>query len=57
MHIGGWTRAFTLATAATFLAQTVSWYLVQPYVRGITTSPLDEWPGALQPAQLSISPH
>jgi len=40
-----------------FLAQTVSWYLVQPYVRGVVTSPLDEWPGALQPSQLSISPH
>lgn len=40
-----------------FLAQTVSWYLVQPYVRGVTTSPLDEWPGALDPAGISISPH
>jgi len=40
-----------------FLAQTVSWYLVQPYVRGIVTSPLDEWPGGLAPAQLSIAPH
>lgn len=40
-----------------FLAQTVSWYLVQPYVRGVSTSALDEWPGALQPSALSISPH
>ena len=40
-----------------FLAQTVSWYLVQPYVRGIVTSPLDEWPGGLGPGQLSIAPH
>ena len=40
-----------------FLAQTVSWYLVQPYVRGVITSPLDEWPGALVPAQLTIAPH
>jgi oligopeptide transport system substrate-binding protein len=40
-----------------FLAQTVSWYLVQPYVRGVATSPLDEWPGALTPATLSIAPH
>jgi oligopeptide transport system substrate-binding protein len=40
-----------------FLAQTVSWYLVQPYVRGVTTSPVDEWPGALGPSHLSISPH
>jgi len=40
-----------------FLAQTVSWYLVQPYVRGMVTSPLDEWPGALDPVALSIAPH
>jgi oligopeptide transport system substrate-binding protein len=40
-----------------FLAQTVSWYLVQPYVRGLTKSPLDEWPGALDPGSLSIAPH
>jgi oligopeptide transport system substrate-binding protein len=40
-----------------FLAQTVSWYLVQPYVRGVATSPLDEWPGALRPSALSIAPH
>src|SRR5438552_3378906 len=41
----------------TFIAQTVSWYLVQPYVRGIVTSPLDEWPGGLTPTQISIAPH
>ena len=40
-----------------FLAQTVSWYLVQSYVRGVIASPIDEWPGALAPAQLSIAPH
>jgi len=40
-----------------FLAQTVSWYLVKPYVRGVVTSPLDEWPGALQAAGISIAPH
>ena len=40
-----------------FLAQTVGWYLTQPYVRGVTTSPVDEWPGALSPGQLSIAPH
>jgi oligopeptide transport system substrate-binding protein len=40
-----------------FLAQSVSWYLVRPYVRGITTSPVDQWPGALDPARISIAPH
>ncbi len=40
-----------------FLAQTASWYLVQPYVRGVATSPIDEWPGGLAPTQLSIAPH
>lgn len=40
-----------------FIAQTESWYLVEPYVRGMVTSPVDEWPGALAPAQLSIAPH
>ncbi len=40
-----------------FLAQTTSWYLSQSYVRGVTPSPVDEWPGALSPAQLSIAPH
>jgi oligopeptide transport system substrate-binding protein len=40
-----------------FLAQTVSWHLVPQYVRGITTSPVEEWPGALDPAQISIAPH
>jgi oligopeptide transport system substrate-binding protein len=40
-----------------FVAQTVSWNLVEPYVRGIVTSPVEEWPGAVAPAQLSIAPH
>jgi oligopeptide transport system substrate-binding protein len=40
-----------------FLAQTVSWYLVRPYVLGVTTSPLDEWPGATATGQLQIAPH
>jgi oligopeptide transport system substrate-binding protein len=40
-----------------FLAQTVSWYLVQPYVRGLVTSPMDEWAGALAPSAISIAPH
>ena len=40
-----------------FLAQTVSWHLVRPYVRGVVTSPVEEWPGALAPRQISIAPH
>jgi oligopeptide transport system substrate-binding protein len=40
-----------------FLAQPMSWYLVRPYVRGVTTSPVDEWPGALFPAQIYIAAH
>ena len=44
-------------TPVAFLAQSVSWHLVRPYVRGITSSPVEEWPGALYPLQLSIAPH
>ena len=40
-----------------FMAQSVSWYLLRSYVRGVVTSPVDEWPGALAPSQISIAPH
>lgn len=40
-----------------FLAQSVSWHLVRPYVRGIAPSPVEEWPGALSPLKLSLAPH
>jgi oligopeptide transport system substrate-binding protein len=40
-----------------FLAQTVNWNLVRPYVGGVTTTSVDEWPGALFPSQIYISPH
>ena len=40
-----------------FLAQTVSWYLVRPYVQGVTRTPVDEWPGATAPGKLAIAPH
>ena len=40
-----------------FLAKTVTWYLVQPYVRGLATSPMDEWAGSLAPSSISIAPH
>jgi oligopeptide transport system substrate-binding protein len=39
-----------------FLAQTVSWNLVQPYVKGITPTSIDEWPGVLFPSQIYIAP-
>lgn len=42
---------------AAFLAQSVNWHLVRPYVLGVTTSPLDEWPGALFPSQIYIGGH
>ena len=40
-----------------FLAQTVNWNLVRPYVGGVTTTSVDEWPGALFPSQIFITPH
>lgn len=40
-----------------FLAQTVNWHLLRQYVRGVTASPVDEWPGALNPTEISIAPH
>ena len=40
-----------------FLAQIVNWHLLRQYVRGITASPVDEWPGALNPTEISIAPH
>ena len=41
----------------TFLAQSVTWNLVPPYVRGFITSSVAEWPGALVPTQISVAPH
>ena len=43
-------------TPVAFLAQTVSWSLVRPYVKGITPTPIDEWPGAFFPTQIYIAP-
>jgi oligopeptide transport system substrate-binding protein len=40
-----------------FLAQSVNWYLVRPYVSGVTTSSADEWPGALFPGQIYVGSH
>jgi ABC-type oligopeptide transport system substrate-binding subunit len=40
-----------------FLAQPVGWNLVKPYVRGVTATSVDEWPGGLFPAQIYIAAH
>ncbi|HLZ95450.1 MAG TPA: ABC transporter substrate-binding protein, partial [Candidatus Dormibacteraeota bacterium] len=40
-----------------FLAQSVTWYLVQPYVHGVTASPVDDWPGELSLNQLYVANH
>jgi len=40
-----------------FLAQPVSWNLVKPWVSGVTTTPIDEWPGALFPSQIYMATH
>jgi hypothetical protein len=40
-----------------FLAQSMSWYLVREYVRGYSTTSVDEWPGALFPDRLYIANH
>ena len=42
---------------AAFLAQSLSWYLVHRYVRGGTTTSVDDWPGELFPSQLYIAGH
>jgi oligopeptide transport system substrate-binding protein len=39
-----------------FLAQTVNWNLLRPYVRGVTRTSVDEWPGALFPTRIYIAP-
>ena len=40
-----------------FLAQGVSWYLVQPWVHAATTSSVAEWPGQPAPEQIYITEH
>jgi len=42
---------------AALLAQNVSWYLVGGYVKGVTTTSIDEWPGAVFPSRIYISSH
>jgi len=40
-----------------FLAQSVSWYLVEPHVKGLTSTSVDEWPGELFPDRIYIAGH
>jgi oligopeptide transport system substrate-binding protein len=40
-----------------FLAQSVNWYLVQPWVHGITISAAADWPGQVSPEQVYITEH
>jgi oligopeptide transport system substrate-binding protein len=40
-----------------FLAQSVSWYLVQPWVHGVTTSSASDWPGQGTAQQVYITTH
>ena len=40
-----------------FLAQSVSWSLVRPYVRGVTSTSVDVWPGAVFPGEIYIAAH
>lgn len=42
---------------AAFLAQSYSWYLVHGYVRGFSTTSVDDWPGELFPSRLYIAGH
>jgi len=39
------------------LAQSVTWSLVRPYVRAVTPTSVDVWPGALFPADIYIAAH
>jgi len=40
-----------------FLAQSVSWYLVEPYVKGLMATSVDEWPGELFPDRIYVAGH
>jgi oligopeptide transport system substrate-binding protein len=40
-----------------FLAQSVGWFLVQPWVHGATSSSVGDWPGQLSAQELYITDH
>jgi ABC-type oligopeptide transport system substrate-binding subunit len=42
---------------AAFLAQALSWHLVQPYVRGVVLNGVEDWPGEMAPATIYIADH
>ena len=42
---------------AAFLAQSLNWFLVQPYVHGLSQSAVDDWPGEMTPGQLYVAAH
>jgi oligopeptide transport system substrate-binding protein len=40
-----------------FLYQSEAWNLRQPYVQGVTYTPLDDWPGDVFASEISIAAH
>jgi oligopeptide transport system substrate-binding protein len=42
---------------AAFLAQALSWHLVQPYVKGLTANGVEDWPGEMTPSTIYIGQH
>jgi len=43
--------------AGGFLYQRTAFWLKKPYVQGLTTTPIDEWPGTYFPTKISIAAH
>jgi oligopeptide transport system substrate-binding protein len=50
-------KQLVLDSPAAFLAQSQSWFLVQPYVRGTSTSAVSDWPGELSVQSVYITVH
>ena len=50
-------RILVTDSPVAFLAQSVTWYLVEPYVKGLTSTSVDEWPGELFPDRIYIAGH
>jgi len=45
------------AAPVAFLYQPEAWNLRQPYVQGVTYTPLDDWPGDVYAGEISIAAH